>query len=171
EVEVSIAEESIESEDVRLLMSIPGIDYYTAMLFINEIGDIKRFSSAAKLVSWLGLAPRVHQSGGTGYNGRITKEGSPRVRSSIVQSARVAVRWDEHFKGKYRRIKTRRGDGKAIVAVAREMVVAMYHMLTRMERYRFSSEAFVKEKYKRLERRVGNADKIRGRTPAGALSS
>ena len=124
EVELVIAEESVENDDIRLLMSIPGIDYYTAMLFTNEIGDIKRFSRAEKLVSWLGLAPRVHQSAGTGYNGRITKEGSPRVRCSIVQSARVAVRWDDHFKEKYLRIKARRGDGKAIVAVAREMVVA-----------------------------------------------
>lgn len=171
EVEVSIAEESVESDDVRLLMGIPGVDYYTAMLFTSEIGDITRFSSAGKLVSWLGLAPRVHQSGGTGYNGRITKEGSPRVRWSLVQSARSAVRWDTHFAEKYHRIKTRRGDGKAIVAVAREIAVAMYHMLTRRETYRFSSETFVSRKYKKMESKVRNADKIRGRTPTRALSS
>jgi transposase len=171
EVEVRIAEESVESEDVRLLMTMPGVDYYTAMLFISEIGDIGRFSNANKLVSWLGLAPRVRQSGGTSYNGRITKEGSPRVRWALVQSACSAVRWDEHFNGKYHRIMKRRGNGKAIVAVAREIAVAMYHMLTRREAYRFSGEAFVSGKLKRLERKVRSADRIQGKAPSGMLSS
>jgi transposase len=171
EVEASIAEESVESEDVRLLMTIPGVDYYTAMLFVSEIGDVRRFSNACKLVSWLGLSPRVHQSGSTCYNGRITKEGSPRVRWALVQSARSAVRWDEHFEDKYRRILKRRGDGKAIVAIAREIAVAMYHMLTRREAYRFSGAAFVAGKLKRLEGKVRNADRIRGKAPSGVLFS
>jgi len=72
------------------------------------------------------LAPRVHQSANTIYNGRITKEGSPRVRWALVQAARSAVRWDDHYRTKYQRIKERRGDGKAIVAIAREITVAMY---------------------------------------------
>jgi Transposase IS116/IS110/IS902 family. len=46
-----------ESEDVKLLMGIPGVNYYTALLLTSEIGDLSRFSSANKLVSWLGLAP------------------------------------------------------------------------------------------------------------------
>jgi transposase len=171
EVELKIAEESIESDDVKLLMTIPGVDYYTAMLFVSEIGDITRFSESNKLVSWLGLVPRVHQSGSTAYNGRITKEGSPRVRWTLIQAARIASRYDDHFAEKYHRIKHRRGDGKAIVAVAREIVVAMYHMLNRRERYRFSSEEFVSGKFKRLERKVKNADKIRGRSPLGVSSS
>ncbi|MGB7002620.1 MAG: transposase, partial [Halobacteriota archaeon] len=91
EVEARIAKESVDSEDVRLLMGIPGVNYYTALLLTNEIGDFSRFSNANKLVSWLGLAPRVHQSADTNYNGRITKEGSPRVRWALVQAARSAV--------------------------------------------------------------------------------
>jgi transposase len=171
EAEVKIAEESVESEDVRLLMTIPGVDFYTALLFLSEIGDVGRFVNSNKLISWLGLAPRVHQSGNTVYNGRITKEGSPRVRWALVQAAQVAVRWDEHFAEKYYRIRSRRGTGKAIVAVAREIAVAMYHMLLTRESYRFSSEAFATRKYKRLECKVKNADKIMGRAPArGSLS-
>lgn len=163
EAELRIAKESIESDDVKLLMSIPGVDYYIALLFTSEIGDINRFGSSSKLVSWLGLAPRVRQSGGTSKHGRITKEGSPRVRWALVQAAHSAVRWDWHFSEKYHRIKKRRGKGKAIVAVAREMAVAMYHMLSRKEVYRFSSEAFASRKYKRLENRVRSADRIMGR--------
>ena len=60
------------------------------------------------------MAPRVRQSGDTAYHGRITKEGSPRVRWALVQAAQVAVRWDMHFAEKYHRIRSRRGAGKAI---------------------------------------------------------
>jgi transposase len=56
EVEARIANESVESEDVKLLTGIPGVDYYTALLLTSEIGDYSRFSSANKLISWLGWA-------------------------------------------------------------------------------------------------------------------
>jgi transposase len=162
EAEVRIARESVESEDVRLLMSMPGVDYYTALLFTSEVGDVKRFSSSSKLVNWLGLAPRTRESAGRRYDGGITKEGSRRVRWALVQAARVAVRWDLHMGAKYHRISRRRGDAKAIVAVAREMVVAMYHMLTRGEPYRFSNQAKAAAKLKRLERIARNAERPGG---------
>jgi transposase len=169
-VEARIAKESAESEDVKLLMSIPGVDYYTALLFTSEIGDYSRFSNASKLVSWLGLAPRVHQSGDTIYNGRITKEGSPRVRWALVQAARSTVLWDDHFKAKYQRIRERRGDGKAIVAIAREIAVAMYHMLNRREAYRFSSDASVTKKLKKLERESKKWAEMR-EVPVGGMTA
>ncbi len=122
------------------------------MLFVSEIGDIKRFRTSDRLVSWLGLAPRVSQSGEKCNHGRITKKGTPRVRWALVQAAHNAVRWDEHFQAKHTRISKRRGSGKATVAVAREIVVASYHMLTRRETYRFKNEKSVGRKYKRLER-------------------
>ncbi len=171
DAEASIAKEAKESDDVKLLMSIPGVDYYTAMLFTSEIGDVSRFSSANKLASWLGLTPRVHQSGSASYSGRITKQGSPRVRWSLVQSAHVAVKYNDHFSSQYHRILKRRGEGKAIVAIAREIAIAAYHMLTRREAYRFSSRAFVNGKLKRLKRKVRNADRITWRAPSRGISS
>ena len=170
EAEARIAKESEESEDVKLLMGIPEVDYYVALLFTSEIGDYSRFSSANKLISWLGLAPRVHQSGDTSYNGRITKEGSPRVRWALVQAARSAVQWDNHFRTKYQRIRERRGDGKAIVAIAREIAVTMYHMLNRREAYRFSSDAFKTRKLKRLERESNKWAKRR-EVPVGGVTA
>lgn len=152
EVQQRIAEEAVDSEDIRLLMTIPGIDFYTAMLFVSEVGDITRYRTSDKLVSWLGLAPRVSQSGEKCHHGKITKRGSPRVRWALVQAAHSAVRWDEHFRAKYERIGKRRGNGKAVVAVAREIAVASYHMLTRKETYRFKKEESVRRKYKRLEK-------------------
>lgn len=168
EADLRIALEAADSEDVRLLMTIPGVDYYTALLILTEIGDIHRFPGPEKLVSWIGLAPRVHQSGEKLRSGAITKEGSPRLRWALIQAARVAVRWDCHLSEKYLRIMRRRGDGKAIVAVAREIAVAMYHMLTRREPYRFSEKDFVDRKLKRLKRRIrvgGSSAKPAGATP------
>lgn len=170
ETEISIAKESIESEDVKILMTIPGVDFYTALLFVSEVGNIKRFVSSSRLISWLGLAPRVHQSGDTNYNGKISKEGSPRVRWALVQSAHIAIRWDEHFNEKFNRIAKRRGNKKATVAIAREIAVAIYHMLIRREPYRFSTEAFAAKKLKRLERKIKSGDRI-VRTEPGRLPS
>ncbi|MFQ5833745.1 MAG: IS110 family transposase [Candidatus Thorarchaeota archaeon] len=152
DVERVIAQKAVEDERIRLLMTIPGIDYYVAMLFVSEIGDIDRFPSSSKLVSWLGLAPRVSQSGEKCYHGAITKMGSPRVRWALVQVAHSAVRYDDHFQKKFRRISERRGKSKAYVAVARELAVACFHMLKKREPYRFADEGLVKRKYKRLEK-------------------
>jgi transposase len=152
ELEIAIAQEAVEDEDVRLLMTIPGLDYYIAMLFMSEIGDIERFPSSRKLVSWLGLAPRVIQSGEKCYHGRITKMGSPRVRWALTQVAHLAVRYDDHFKSKFLRISERRGKSKAYIAVAREIAVACYHMLKNKEPYRFRNDVLATRKYKRLER-------------------
>ena len=151
-VEKAIAQRAVEDEDVKLLMTIPGIDYYGAMLFVSEIGNIERFASSSKLVSWLGLAPRVSQSGSKCYHGSITKMGSPRLRWVLVQTAHSAARYDDHFRRKFTRISERRGKSKAFVAVAREIAVACFHMLKKQEPYRFVDDDLVKRKYKRLEK-------------------
>jgi transposase len=152
EVEKNIAQRAVDNEDIRLLMTIPGIDYYAAMLFVSEIGDIERFPSSSKLASWLGLTPRVSQSGTKCHHGSITKMGSPRLRWVLVQTAHSAVRYDEHFRHKFTRVSERRGKSKAFVAVAREIAVACFHMLKKRETYRFADEDLVKRKYKRLEK-------------------
>ncbi len=149
-----VAQAAVKRMDIKRMMTIPGIGFYSAMLIISEVGDITRFSSADKLVSWLGLAPRVHQSGNSCYHGKITKKGSPRVRSILVECAWTTIRLDEYFRSKYTRIVDRRGKKKAIVAIARELVVAFYHMLTRGEDYRRKNEQQVRGKYKRLEYEV-----------------
>jgi transposase len=152
DIESAIARVAVDDEDCHLLMTIPGISFYTAMLFSCEVGDIERFPSSNKLVSWIGLAPRVSQSGNTLYHGHITKMGSPRVRGALVQAAHSAVRYDNHFKTKYERISARRGKAKAIVAVARELAVACFNMLKKREPYKFMDIGLVRRKYKRMEK-------------------
>jgi len=63
-------------EDVRLLLSLTGVDVYTALLIRSEVGCIGRFPDYRKLVFWAGLAPSLHQSGTVEYSGGITRQGS-----------------------------------------------------------------------------------------------
>lgn len=119
-----------DSEEIRLLMSIPGIDYYSAVLIYSEIGDISRFPSHNKLASWAGLVPSMHQSGTSFYNGRITKEGSRRLRWILIQCAHTSIRTNSKINEFYRKIAKRRGDNKAVVAVARKLVKIIYAVLS-----------------------------------------
>ncbi len=140
QVEQKIASQAVITEEVTTLLSLIGVDYFTATLFLCEVSDINRFPSASKLTSWLGLVPRVHQSGETMYQGRITKRGSPLVRWALIQAAQVAVRHDPHWAEKFNRISSRRGSQIAYVAIARELAVTMYHMLMRNEPYRYAKQ-------------------------------
>jgi transposase len=87
-----ICNEALNDENARLLMTIPGISFYSALLLISEIGDIDRFSDSAHLVSYAGLASSTHSSGGVTYHGRITKAGSPYLRWVLNQCTWVHVR-------------------------------------------------------------------------------
>jgi len=94
-ISVEIAKLAVDSTDetqsqVKLLLGLKGIDYYSALVLLSEIGDIKRFSTPEKLVSWTGLAPRTHQSGETLHNGHITKKGSSRIQWILGQAAQTA---------------------------------------------------------------------------------
>ena len=92
------------------------------------------------------------------------------MRWALVQAARSAVRWVDHYRTKYQRIKERRGDVKVIVAIAREITVAMYHMINRKEGYRFSTDAFKTEKLKKLEAESKKWAKMM-EVPAGGMKA
>jgi transposase len=121
--------------DVRLLLSLKGINVYSALLIKSEIGSIERFSDYKKLVSWAGLAPSLHQSGDVEYHGNITKQGSTMLRWIMVESARAASVFDPRLKAFYEWVAGRRGDQKAVVAVANKMLKIIWFMLTRKEPY------------------------------------
>ena len=139
-------------EDVRLLLSLTGVDVYTALLIRSEIGDINRFPDYKRLISWAGLAPSLHQSGTVEYSGGITRQGSRMLRWIMVEAARTAVRHDERMRRFYERVKRRRGDGKAIVAVACKMLKIIWFMLKRREPYQSRNERRYGVKLKSLDR-------------------
>jgi transposase len=145
-VDDEIQSRACEDEDVRLLLSLTGLDVYSALLVKSEIGDIARFPHYKKLVSWAGLAPSLHQSGSVEYHGSITKQGSKMLRWIMVEAARVAVNHDPRMRSFYERVKHRRGDRKAIVAVANKMLKITWFMLTRREPYESRNEKRYQQK-------------------------
>jgi transposase len=137
--------------DVRLLLSLTGIDVYTALLIKSEVGSIDRFSSYKKLVSWAGLAPSLHQSGDVEYHGSITKQGSRMLRWIMVESARVAVNHDPRMRSFYERVKQRRGDQKAIIAAANKMLKIIWFMLKKREEYQSTNRKRYMKKLNRVD--------------------
>lgn len=103
-ISIEIAKLAVDPTDkekqsqVKLLLGLKGIDYHSALVLLSKIGDIKRFSTPEKLVSWAGLAPRTHQSGETLHNGHITKKGSTRVRWILGQATQTARNTAPSFK-------------------------------------------------------------------------
>lgn len=132
-VDEDIHEAALESEDARLLMTMPGISFYSALLILSEIGDINRFPSAGHLASYAGLVPSVYSSGGKTRMGRITKTGSKYLRWVLVENSHHAVRGTRRFEELYGRVVVRSGKNAAKTAVARKMLVSIYHMLMRHE--------------------------------------
>ena len=128
-----IQEKAKQDNEAILLMTIPGVSYYSALLIKAEIGDINRFPNHEKLVSYAGLCPSIRQSGEKEIRGRITKQGSKLLRI-LVQCANAAVR-KRNPRNFYLRIRRRRGHNVAIVATARKMLVCIYHMLKKKEAY------------------------------------
>lgn len=152
-IEDKIAAMAVEDPRVKLLMTMPGIGYFTASLLVAEIGDINRFGSDKKISSWAGLAPRISQSGEKIHIGRVGK-GNKRVGAIMVQCAHNACRFDARFSRFYRRYLRRKGKGKAVVAVAHEMIRIVYFMLKRNEPYRGENIDLTLKKLKRMESRA-----------------
>lgn len=115
---------------VRLATTIPGIGYFTAVSFVGEVGDIRRFKEPDQLASFTGLTPRVYQSGNTCKLGRISKQGSRQLRWVLIQAANVAVQHDPYLKKVYRKLAPKLGHGKAVTAIDRRMVTYLHVMLT-----------------------------------------
>jgi len=130
-----------ETRVVKLLMSLPGVGFILAVVIANEIGDIGRFASAARLASYSGMVPRVHSSGGHTRYGRLRSDVNRYLKwayseagnSTAVNQSRLPQR---HVSGLYRRIRQRSGHAKAIGAVGRHLAEASYWILTKGVTYK-----------------------------------
>ena len=122
---------------VQLLRSIPGVERRAAEVIVAEIGtDMTVFPTAAHLASWAGICPGQNESAGKRKSAR-TRKGSKWLRKTLTESARAAARSRETYLAeRYRRLAAHRGDKKAIVAIAHEILTATYHMLQTGELYR-----------------------------------
>jgi len=152
-MEDKIAALAVDDPQVKLLMTMPGIGYFTASLLVAEIGDINRFSNDKKISSWAGLAPRISQSGEKTRIGRVGR-GNKRVAALMVQCAHNARLHDARFSRAYRRVSRRGGKGKAVVAVAHEMIRIVYFMLRDNAPYRGQNVELTLRKLKNMEGRA-----------------
>jgi transposase len=131
-----IKQKAGESEDAKLLMTIPGVGYFSALAILAEIGDINRFPSEEKLCAYAGLVPSLDQSGATRHLGHITREGSRLLRWILTECVWVHLRYNTRLTRFFRRTAERRGTQVAAVAMARKLLVAIYWMLKRREEFK-----------------------------------
>jgi len=115
---------------IWLLCTIPGVSTLSATTILAEIGrDMSRFPSAGHLVAWAGLCPGHNESAGKRKSSRLRK-GAPWLKTMLVQCAWAARRKkDSYYKAQFYRLRAKRGEKKAICAVAASILTAIYHML------------------------------------------
>jgi len=144
---------------VTLLVQLPGFSLVHSLTVLAAIGDIRRFPTDKKLVGYAGLGTRVHDSGQLHRTGRITKAGRRDLRAAMVEAAQTAANTHPHWQAELKRLEPRLGRNKAIVAIARKLLVAVWHVLAFQIADRFAVPELVAKKLKnfsdrlRLERR------------------
>jgi transposase len=136
EAELTLRRQAELDPRAQLLCEIPGIAALTAMTILAEIGDISRFPDSLHLVSYAGLAPHVRSSGGKTRLGHITKQGPSALHWVLIEATHIAVRKPGRLQERYRRLRRGKSSSVAIVACARELLVAIYHVLTRGDAFR-----------------------------------
>jgi transposase len=126
-----------EQSALELLDTIPGVGQRAAEIILAEIGtDMTRFPSAKHLASWAGMCPGNKESGGKRLSGK-TRKGNPWLRQVLIEVAHAASKTkDTYLSAQYRRLATRRGKQRALVALGHTILVMVYHILTRRGPYR-----------------------------------
>jgi transposase len=123
---------------IPLLLSAPGIGWVLAFTIAAEIGEIERFASPQKLISYTGLCPRVNQSGESDRRGRLTKHGPRYLRWALIEATMHALKhpaYAERYQRNKRRLGKQRGPKIAQIDIARRLAHAIWHMLTRNDKF------------------------------------
>ncbi len=156
DLERDIAVDAIDDPVVARLMTIPGVDVTVAVSVVAAVGDFSRFSSPDRLVSYLGLNPKVKQFGDSpAVHGPITKSGRAQARRMLVEAAFSAARAPGPLRAFYGRIKDRRGFQVATVATARKLTVLCWHLVLNGEDYAFARPSLNAHKRRKLELAAG----------------
>jgi len=129
ELDRAVCEEAQKRPEAVRLMTHPGVGAVTGLAFVLTVGPVERFPNSRKLVSYLGLNPSEHSSGGRQQLGSISKQGNSLLRWLLVEAGQTAARLDPELRRAYYRLKFRRASGVAKVAIARRLAVRLYWML------------------------------------------
>lgn len=136
QTKAELAQQSIRDEWLDLtptLLQIPGVGLIHAMTILSAIGEVTRFPTAKKLVGYAGLGAKVHASGNTYRTGNITKQGRRELRTALIEAAWMAVRYSPLWQARFDKLEKRIGKLKAITAIARKLLIVVWHVLTKQE--------------------------------------
>jgi transposase len=148
----SLARTALAEPGVRRLMTIPGVGAITALALLAVLGEVERFPSGRHVAGYLGLDPRVRQSGErSAHTGRISRQGQAHARGLLIEAAHAAIRTPGPLRGFYLRVSTRRGTHVALVATARKLAVLCWHLLINNEDYRFQAPSLTERKLRALQ--------------------
>ena len=123
------------SETISLLRTVPGVALITAMTIMTELNNIGRFRSIDRLCSYVGLVPRTSSSGEKERTGGITPRSNRQLRSMLMESAWIAIRYDPALMMKYGELRKRMEANKAIVNIAKKLLSRIKHVLVNKEPY------------------------------------
>jgi len=169
-IDRAIAAEAMRDPDIRRLMTIGGVNAIVAASVLAAVGDITRFSSPEKLVSYFGLNPRVRQSGDhAAFHGRISKQGRSHARAMLVEAVWSIKTAPGPLRAFFQRVQAKKGKQVAAVATARKLAVLIWHMLTKQQDYAWARPALVQWKLRELELKAGEPSR-RGGSKKGSAS-
>jgi transposase len=163
-VEKEMTQIAAEDEKIGRLLHISGFGVITAVTVMAAIGDIQRFAEPKQLVGYAGLGARVHDSGMTTRTGKITKAGRRDLRVALVEAAHVAAHNHPHWMAELARLQPRLGYNKAIVAIARKLLITAWHVL-QGKADKYAEPKAVAQKMLKFAYAVGKANRA-GKTAA-----
>ena len=163
-LEEALAVVAAEDERIPLLIQLPGIQLVSAITILAAIGEISRFPSAQQLVGYAELGASVHSSGKVHRTGRMTKEGRRDLRHIMGEAAQTASRHHPHWRAELERLTPRLGRNKAIMAIARKLLVSVWHVLSKGTADRFAEPDDVARAFMVYGYRLGRARRPDGQT-------
>ena len=154
-----------EQEGIGGQLHLAGFGVITAVTVWAAIGEIERFAEPRYLVGYAGLGTRVHDSGMTMRSGKITKAGRRDLRTVLIEAANVAANNHPHWKAELARLEPRLGRNKAIVAIARKLLIAVWYVL-QGKTDKYAEPQALAQKMLRFAYTVGKANRPKGQTAA-----
>ncbi len=134
-LDAQIVDIASRDRGARLLDTLPGLGPYTALFLACALDDVDRFPDSKHACAYLGLVPWLDESADTTHLGHITKKGDKWLRRNLVECAAIAIRKDAHLNEFYTRLRHKRGERRARIAVARKLVSYAYWMIKRKMTY------------------------------------
>jgi len=155
-IEKLLCESVLHDDQIKRLLTITGVNCVVAIGLLAAIGDVSRFATAQKLVSYFGLNPRVRQSGlAPAQHGHISKVGRAHARAMLVEAAWSAANSPGPLRAFFLRIRGRRGQQIAAVATARKLAVIAWHVLVDQKDFAWNRPGLTAKKHRELELRAG----------------